>query len=129
MPARYPQDCPEGFLSRYFVISGDTMSIIAQYFGTTKEELIAVNPHITDPNVLYPGDVLCVPGFRKPATCPTNFQGRYEVKDGDTIFSIAQKFNINEEELIRANQHIPNPNFIFPFDVLCVKNGGASYGK
>lgn len=60
MPARYPADCPDGFLSRYFVISGDTMSIIAQYFGTTKDELIAVNPHITDPNVLYPGDVLCV---------------------------------------------------------------------
>lgn len=125
MTARYPQDCPEGFLSRYFVISGDTMSIIAQYFGTTKDELIALNPHITDPNVLYPGDVLCVPGFRKPAACPTNFQGRYEVKDGDTMFSIAQEFNISEEELIAANPHIPNPLFIFPFDVLCVPESSS----
>jgi LysM repeat protein len=89
------------------------MSIIAQYFGTTEEELIAINHHIVDPNVLYPGDVLCVPGFRKPAACPTNFQGRYEVKDGDTMFSIAQNFNISEEELIVANPHIPNPKFIF----------------
>lgn len=120
MPPRYPQNCPEGFLSRYFVVSGDTMSIIAQYFGTTAAELIAINPHITDPNVLYLGDVLCVPGFRKPTTCPANFQGRYEVKDGDTMFSIAREFNISEEELINANQHIPNPEFIFPFDVLCV---------
>ncbi len=120
MPARYPQDCPEGFISRYFVVSGDTMSIIAQYFGTTKEQLIAANPHIADPNILYIGDVLCVPGFRKPETCPTNFQGRYEVKDGDTMFSVAQKFNISVEELITANQHIPNPEFIFPFDILCV---------
>jgi len=56
MPARYPpQDCPEGFLSRHFVISGETMSIISQYYGTTKEVLIEVNPHIADPNVLYPG--------------------------------------------------------------------------
>ena len=120
MPARYPDDCPEGFLSRYFVVEGDTMSIIAQYFGTTKEKLIEINPHITDPNLLYPGDVLCVPGFRKPATCPTNFEAGYEVKEGDTMFSIAQKFNISLEELINANQHIPNPDFIFPFDVLCV---------
>ncbi|MDD2554221.1 MAG: LysM peptidoglycan-binding domain-containing protein [Desulfotomaculaceae bacterium] len=120
MPPRYPQDCPEGFMSRYFVVSGDTMSIIAQYFGTTAAELIAINPHITDPNVLYLGDVLCVPGFRKPTTCPANFQGRYEVKDGDTMFSIAREFNISDEELINANQHIPNPEFIFPFDVLCV---------
>jgi len=121
MPARYPpQDCPEGFLSRHFVISGETMSIISQYYGTTKEVLIEVNPHIADPNVLYPGDVLCVPGFRKPATCPTDFRGSYEVKDGDTMFSIAREFNISEEDLISANQHIPNPKFIFPFDVLCV---------
>ena len=120
MSARYPQDCPEGFISHYFVVSGDTMSIIAQYFGATRDELIAANPHIADPNILYIGDVLCVPGFREPETCPTNFQGRYEVKDGDTMFSIAQKFNVSEKELITANQHIPNPEFIFPFDILCV---------
>jgi predicted secreted protein len=120
MSTRYPQSCPEGFIGHYFVVSGDTMSIIAQYFGTTEEELIAANPHITDPSILYPGDVLCVPGFRKPAACPTNFQGSYEVKAGDTMFAIAQEYNISEEELIAANQHIPNPEFIFPFDILCV---------
>jgi len=96
------------------------MSIIALRFGIGKEELIAVNPHITDPDVLFPGDVLCVPGFRKPATCPPGFQGRYEVKIGDTMFFIAQKFNIGIEELIAANPHISNPKVIFPFDVLCV---------
>ncbi len=120
MSGRFPADCPAGFLSRYFVIPGDTMSIIALRFGIGKEELIAVNPHITDPDVLFPGDVLCVPGFRKPATCPPGFQGRYEVKIGDTMFFIAQKFNIGVEELIAANPHISNPKVIFPFDVLCV---------
>jgi len=120
MPARYPQDCPEGFISHYFVIPGDTMTIIARYFGTTREELIAANPHIADPEVLYPGDVLCVPGFRKPAGCPENFQDRYEVKINDTMYTIAKMFNISEEELIAANPHIPNPEYIFPFDVLCV---------
>lgn len=120
MPARFPEDCPQGFISRYFVVSGDTMSLIARYFGTTVEELIAANPHISNPNELNPGDVLCVPGFREPATCPVNFQGRYEVKEGDTMFSIARAFNVSVVDLISANQHIPNPNFIFPFDVLCV---------
>lgn len=120
MSGRFPADCPAGFLGRYFVIPGDTMSIIALRFGTGKEELIATNPHITDPNVLLPGDVLCVPGFRKPVACPPDFQGRYEVKIGDTMFSVAQKFNIGVDELIAANPHISNPKVIFPFDVLCV---------
>lgn len=126
MPPRYPQDCPEGFVSRYFVVSGDTMSIIAQYFGTTKDELITANPHIDDPDVLNPGDVLCVPGFRKPTACPANFQGRYEVKEGDSMFTIARAFKISKEELINANPHIPNPEFIFPFDVLCVPGTSGS---
>ncbi len=125
MSARYPQDCPEGFISRYFVVAGDTMTIIARYFGTTKEELIAANPHIADPEVLYPGDVLCVPGFRKPTNCPENFQGRYEVKECDSMYTIAKMFNISEEELIDANPHIPNPEFIFPFDVLCLPESPA----
>jgi len=120
MSARFPPDCPAGFLSRYFVIPGDTMSIIAHRFNITENELIALNPHIANPNELFPGDVLCVPGFRKPVSCPANFQGRYEVKYEDTIFSVAQKFNVGMEELIAANPHIPDPNSIYPFDELCV---------
>jgi len=125
MPARYPENCPEGFMDRYFVVAGDTMEIIAQYFGTTKDVLIEVNPHITDPDVLNIGDVLCVPGFRKPASCPANFKGNYEVKDGDTMYTIARMFNVSKEELIAANPHIPNPSYIFPFDVLCVPETAA----
>ncbi len=96
------------------------MSIIAKRFDISEKELIAVNPHITAPNVLFPGDVLCVPGFRKPVTCSPNFRGRYEVKYGDTMFSIAQRYKISERELIAANPHIPDPKRIYPFDVLCV---------
>lgn len=117
---RFPPDCPEGFLGRYFVIPGDTMSIIAQRFRISTEQLIAVNPHIADPNVLFPGDVLCVPGFRRPVTCPPGFQTLFEVDFGDTMFSVAQLFNVTVEELIAANPHIPDPDVLFPFDVLCV---------
>ncbi|KJS73570.1 MAG: peptidoglycan-binding protein [Desulfotomaculum sp. BICA1-6] len=117
---RYPSDCPAGYKSIYFVISGDTVSIIAKRFGTSTKDLIAINPHISNPDMLYPGDALCVPGFRKPVNCPPGFQGRYEVLDGDTMFSVAQKFNISEEKLITSNPHIANPDMIFPFDVLCV---------
>lgn len=123
MSGRFPPDCPAGFLSRYFVIPGDTMAVIARRFGTTAAELIAVNPHISDPASLAEGDVLCVPGFRKPESCPPGFNGRYEVQSGDTMFSIARKFNVSMSALIAANPQIPNPEFIFPFDVLCVPEG------
>lgn len=120
MSGRYPPDCPEGYKSLYFVIAGDTMSIIASRFGITEKELIAVNPHIADPDMIYPGDVLCVPGFRKPSAYPPGFAGRYEVQDGDTMQKVAAKFSISVAKLIAANPHITNPDMLFPFDVLCV---------
>jgi LysM repeat protein len=117
---RFPSSCPTGFIDHYFVIAGDTMTIIAQRFGTSATALIAANMHIADPNQLFPGDVLCVPGFRQPLSCPPNFQNRYTVKEGDTMFTIAKQFGITEQQLIAANPQIPNPKVIFPFDELCV---------
>jgi spore coat assembly protein SafA len=95
------------------------MFSIAQMFGVSLESLIAANPHITDPDVLFPGDVLCVPS-REPVTCPPGFKGRYTVQPGDTMFSIAQMFGVSLEALIAANPQITDPNILFPGDVLCV---------
>ena len=37
---------------------GDTMFLIAQRFGVSLNALIAANPHISNPNLIFPGDVL-----------------------------------------------------------------------
>lgn len=102
------------------------MFFIAQRFGVSLQALINANPHIANPRLIFPGDFLCVPGPaptpppRVPTTCPPGFQGRYTVQPGDTMFFIAQTFGVSLQALINANPHIPNPNLIFPGDVLCV---------
>jgi len=58
--------------------------------------------------------------IRVPQTCPPAFLGRYTVQPGDTFFTIAQIFRVRLEALVVNNPHIPNPNIIFPGDVLCV---------
>ena len=58
---RVPVSCPPGFQGRYTVKPGDTMFFIAKRFGVSLDSLISANPHITDPNLIFPGDVLCVP--------------------------------------------------------------------
>lgn len=57
---------------------------------------------------------------RIPVSCPPGFLGRYTVQPGDTFFNIAQMFRVRLEALAVNNPHIPNPNLIFPGDVLCV---------
>lgn len=70
---RTPVSCPPGFSGRYAVRPGDTFFRIAQFFRTRIEALAVNNPHIPDPNVIFPGDVLCVPGML-PFPCCTLLQ-------------------------------------------------------
>lgn len=58
---RIPTHCPPGFMGRYTVQPTDSMFLIAQRFGISLNALIAANPHIINPNQIFPGDVLCVP--------------------------------------------------------------------
>ena len=118
-----PPACPNGFI--YTVQPGDTLFLIAQRFGVTLQALIAANPQIPNPNVIFPGQQICVPTgvFPPPPACPNGFI--YTVQPGDTLFLIAQRFGVTLQALIAANPQIPNPNVIFPGQQICVPTGGA----
>ena len=51
-----------GVPGQYQIQSGDTLSQIAQQYGVSVEEMMANNPHITDPNMIIAGQMLNVPG-------------------------------------------------------------------
>ena len=108
--------------------------LIAQRFGVSLNALIAANPHISNPNLIFPGDVLCVPGGlvtaavvsgQLSAGLPRPLHG----PAGDTMFLIAQRFGVSLNALIAANPQISNPNLICPGDVLCVPGGPGECGS
>ncbi len=45
---------------RYTIQEGDSLILVAQDHGMTFEELMAINPQITDPDLCYPGTEICV---------------------------------------------------------------------
>ena len=49
----------------YVVQPGDTLFAIAQRFGVDLEALTAANPQITNPDRIWPGEVVCVPTARE----------------------------------------------------------------
>jgi LysM repeat protein len=51
----------------YIVQPGDYLSEIANTYGTTVAAILALNPQITDPNLIYPGEVLRIPQGTIPA--------------------------------------------------------------
>lgn len=52
-----PSGAPDA-AAAYTVVAGDTLSGIAAVHGTSWPQLAARNPHITDPDLIYPGDML-----------------------------------------------------------------------
>ncbi|MBO8127541.1 MAG: SafA/ExsA family spore coat assembly protein, partial [Firmicutes bacterium] len=117
-----PKTCT-GFI--YTVQSGDTMFRIAQRFGVSLDALIEANPQITDPNRIFPGQRICVPRVEAPGPPPppqcSGFI--YTVKQGDTLFLIAQRFGVTLNALIAANPQITDPNRIQVGQQICVPTG------
>lgn len=98
----------------YTVQSGDTLSGIAQRFGTNYQTLAAMNG-IPNPDRINAGQVIQVPGGGVAAPQAQT----YTVADGDNLTKIAAKFGTSAARLAQLNQ-IPNPNLIYPGQVLRV---------
>lgn len=90
--------------STYIVQSGDTLSGIAARFETSMEELVKTN-HIKDPNLIYAGQSLNIPGAGSTG------QMSYRINSGDTLSQIAKDFKTTVTQLQTWN-HISNPNLI-----------------
>lgn len=105
----------------YRVVAGDTLSGIAARFGTTAAALASAN-NIANPDVIYAGQVITVPSGGASAASATS--GSYTVQQGDTLSGIAARFGTSVSALAASN-HIANPNFIYPGEVIAL-GGGAS---
>ena len=60
-----PPPACSGFI--YTVQPGDTMFLVAQRFGVSLDALIAANPQIPNPALIFPGQQICVPSPVPPA--------------------------------------------------------------
>ena len=121
----------DGKAATYVVQRNDELGLIVARFGVTTSELIAVNPQILDPDRIFPGDVLTLPGrdserrrIRRRVSKRT-----YIVQDEDSMVKIAARFEIATIELIAANPQISDPKLIFAGQVLKIpRPGDASPG-
>jgi len=99
----------------YTVRRGDTMSGIAQQHGVSLSSLIAANPQIGNPNLIYPGQVVHVPGGgagRVSGPAPSTPAG-----SGNPASIAAQYLDRNASELKRSGDLPMNPNV--PSNLCC----------
>ncbi len=116
-----PGQCPSGTFA-YIIRPGDTIFSLAHQFNTTVEAIMAANPGI-NPNNLQVGQRICIPSGTTPPPggCPSGTFA-YIIRPGDTIFSLAQRFNTTVEAIMAANPGI-NPNNLQVGQRICIPSG------
>ncbi|WP_173918232.1 LysM peptidoglycan-binding domain-containing protein [Halobacillus sp. Marseille-Q1614] len=100
----------------YTVQPGDTLYTIANRFGTNVsliESANALYPPITDPGLIYPGQLLVL-------TRPGLHEVYQMVSQGDTLYSYAQRYSASVDLLHGINPQVANPVFIYPNQFLRV---------
>lgn len=115
----------------YVVVAGDTLSEIALRHGVSLAALLAANPQITNPDLIFPGqqinipEAAVIPDTGAQPVIPGTGAGVYVVQPGDTLSGIAQRYGIGLAGLIAANPQIANPNLIFPGQQVNIPSGGG----
>lgn len=112
----------------YIVQAGDTMTTIAQRFGTDVAVLVALNG-ITDAAQIQVGQTLKIPG-QKPANVTTvggGGAGGHVVQRGETLSQIARRYNTTVAELQRLN-NLADPSLIVAGQVIQLPGGTTAGG-
>lgn len=105
----------------YVVRRGDSLSVIAERYRTTISELVAIN-QLRDRNTIRIGQQLLLPqrdgsiptlvvNDGTPLEIPSN--GLYEVRRGDTLSIIAERYRVSVDSLVTLNS-LNNQGMIFP---------------
>ena len=92
------------------VVKGDTLYKIANRCGTTVSALRRANPELGTGNLIYPGQVLQLPGTIL-GTDGGYFV--YIVARGDTLKGLATRFDTTVDALLAGNPDITNANVIY----------------
>ena len=111
---------PDFARAQYLVRPGDTLFLIAQRFGLTVSLLLAENPQIINPNLIFANQVinLLVTPPLPPDPPPGTIQIYVSVTE--TLRTIAIRTGVSLDAIIAANPQIVDPNFIFVGQIINV---------
>ena len=111
-------------IQHYTVQRGDTLYRIALRFGLPMQQIQSAN-NIFNPNIIYVGQTLLIPGsynpnpqpVPQPQPQPQPGANNYVVRPGDTLARIARSYGVNLWSLAQHNR-ITNVNLIYVGQVL-----------
>lgn len=99
-----PQRC-QGRL--YTVQPSNTIFTIAQRFGVTVEDILAVNPQIVNPNIIFEGQVICIPTPPEPVCDIRVLNLSFLTEEGQPLPVVDGVIQLNDRVIIRPTFNRP----------------------
>ena len=89
----------------YTIKEGDTLFKIAGRFDTTPENILRLNPSLTEDNLPVGKRICVISETIQPVSCPLGTLP-YNINEGDTLLSISLQFGTSVESLLATNPDI-----------------------
>ena len=112
----------------YEVQPGDSASAIAERLGVPTHLLLALNPQIESPNLLFAGQILTVPdgyGLPEGSTLPAAAQLVHTVQEGDTLSLIADRYGVSTIDLLLLNPGLDPDLIAIGAQIVVLSEGGV----
>ena len=134
------------FWSEHVVASGENLVVISQHYGLTPDDIARAN-ELSNPDLLWKGQLLLIPASsefipqvmeelerrkseeleKKNQVDPVKITA-YVVSNGDSLWSIANKFNLSIDTLFACNT-LKDPDYLKPGTTLKVPNQDGLFHK
>ncbi|GKU75702.1 LysM peptidoglycan-binding domain-containing protein [Paenibacillus sp. L3-i20] len=104
----------------HIVKKGDSLYFISQKYNVSLEEILQLNPGITNPDVLDVGMKLKIPSSH---TAQNGVNGmmimhQHVVKQGDTLWKLSKAWGVPLATMVHVNPHLKNPNVLLTGEVV-----------
>ena len=109
-PPSYQQPSYVSSAGTYVVQWGDTLRKIADRMNVNLSDLIAVNPQLWNPNLIYFGEVINLPASAS----------LYTIQRGETLRIIADRNGTTVANILALNPQIWNANWVYAGQVIRV---------
>ncbi|KAI5248362.1 extracellular protein 6 [Aureobasidium subglaciale] len=110
--------CVKGVPARYTVRGGDYLSKIADDFEITLAALEQANSQISNPDLIYPGQVINIP-VCEGSSC---IVAPYQIKKGDLYYDLAQTYHTTVGQIEAYNPNVDPLNITIGITIQLPQN-------
>ncbi|OMF31685.1 hypothetical protein BK133_15755 [Paenibacillus sp. FSL H8-0548] len=103
----------------HIVKKGESLYSIGQKYNVSLEEILKLNPGITNPDVIDVGLKLKIPSDHTGGSGGgMDIMHQHVVKQGDTLWKLSKAWGVPLADMIKANPQLKNPNVLLTGEVV-----------